>query len=332
MPVFAKIKIGEIEGPDPGPGGETSGFYDVPVFYTNGNLYTQAFKLPVNEDDCIEIDVNGGELECCTDYTITQFYLYGENPLFGNPDYPDAPEFIIIKAAPLSGSDFQEFVDPDHALDLEFEVCAFEKVEIYIDVLCFIPDDFDLFGFFWFEITEITVREMCFFGDVCIDWWMYYYDDGECIPWVPIDFWTSTDPTTNLYQSQMQGIQADMPAIFELKLYKEDANGVFQLIKTANNEYYPPDFTQFWGGENNPLCIRYADYDFETDNFMLELYIYGPWGMTPAFGYELAHTWYFTDDAAPIDLYDDGVVEFAWGDCVQSPEYDFADNCTELGK
>ena len=305
IPAYAKIKIDGVEGPNEGPAGSgaTSGYYDVPVFYTNGNLYTQAFKMPVDPADCLDG-------VCCTEYTITEFYLYDA----GN---------VMIKAAPAPGSPFMDFVDPDHALNLTFMVCDFEKVEIYIDVLCFIPDDYDLFGFFWFEITEITVRELCFFGDICIDWWL---------PGVPLTVWSEY---ANLYQDQTNGIQNDMPTIFTLKLYKEDDAGVYQYVRSWNNEYYPPDFQTPWLGESYPLCIRYADYDFETDNFRLDMYIYGPWCYTPPGREgEFCYTpdgqpqmqWFFTDDgmfegAHVIDLNGDGVVEFAWGDCVQNPEW-----------
>ncbi len=293
---YAKIKIDGLEGGFPGPDGTGSAYFDVPVFWTNNNLYTQALKLPVDPADCLD-DV------CCTEYTITEFYLYDEND-------------VLIKAAPLPTSPFQDFVDPEHALNLTFFVCAFEKVEIYIDVLCFIPDDYDLFGFFWFEITEITVRELCFFGDVCIDWWLYAMQ-------FPLDGWENS-----LYAGQFNGIQNDMPAIFILSLYKQDATGAYVHVRDWNNEYYPPDFVNPWLGENDPLCIRYADYDNETDNFKLEMYIYGPW-CNPAFCYtntgetpmpQMVWTW--TDgDVSGIDLNDDGVVEFAWGDCVQYPEW-----------
>ncbi len=301
VPTFAKIKIDGIEGPDPGPNGETSGYWDIPVFWTNNNLYTQAIKLPVDPEDCVEVEVEGGELVCCTEYTLTEFYLYAEGD---NGAY-------MIKAAPLPDSEFYEFIE--NGLNLTFQVCAFEKIELYIDVLCFVPDVYELFGFFWFEITEITVREMCFFGDVCIDWWMY---DVTGAPWVPTSAWTDND---NYYMYQMNGIQADMPAIFTLVLSKM-VDGEYVQVKFWTNDNW--DFP----GEGQPLCIRYADYDHETDEFMLELYVYGPWFYDDddTFGYtegQPQHVWTFTDDAAPLDLNEDGVVEFAWGDCVQDPEY-----------
>ncbi len=283
VPAYAKIKIDGIEGPDAGPNGTPeSGYFDVAVFYTNGNLYTQAFKLPVGPD------------AECTEYTIKEFYLYDDGD-------------VMIKAAPLPDSPFYEFVE--NGLDLTFQVCAFDKIEIYIDVLCFVPDVYELFGFFWFEITEITVREMCFFGDVCIDWWMNEMD-------IPLWAWNEY---ANEYQNQMNGIQSDMPAIITLVLFKM-VDGQYEQVKfwTNDNWDYP--------GEGQPLCIRYADYDNETDEFMLELYVYGPWFFDndPVFGYtegQPEHVWYFTDNADVLDLNGDGVVEFAWGDCVQDPEY-----------
>ncbi|HHL57945.1 MAG: hypothetical protein DRI88_06610 [Bacteroidetes bacterium] len=286
VPSFAKIKIDGVEGPDAGPGGSpSSGYFDIPVFWTNDNLYTQAIKLPVESEDE------------CTEYMITEFYLYADGD---NGPY-------MIKAAPLPDSPFYEFVE--NGLDLTFEVCAFEKIEIYIDVLCFVPDVYELFGFFWFEITEITVREMCFFGDVCIDWWLNEMD-------VPLWAWVEYE---NYYQNQMNGIQSDMPAIITLVLFKM-VDGQYEQVKfwTNDNWDYP--------GEGEPLCIRYADYDNETDEFKLELYIYGPWffNTNDVFGYtqgQPEHTWYFTDNADVLDLNEDGVVEFAWGDCVQDPEY-----------
>jgi hypothetical protein len=315
IPTYAKIKIDGIEGPDPGPGGDpTTGYWDVPVFWTNNNLYTQAIKLPVNEEDCIEVEVNGGELICCTDYVLTEFYLYDAND-------------VIIKAAPLPGSDFQEFVE--NALPLEFEVCAFEKIELYIDVLCFIPDVYDLFGFFWFEITEITVREMCYFGDICVDWFDYNIEGDKLLWWE--EYATGYDP-----------IEADMPAIFELSLKKWiDLNndGVIDhpdelfVIDTWNNLEFQ--------GTGMPLCMRYADYDHETDVFFVTLFIWAPYGPDGVFSFgppDDPHgnmIWQFTDDGMDdngtpddpsddfhvIDLNGDGVVEFAWGDCVQAPEW-----------
>jgi hypothetical protein len=105
-------------------------------------------------------------------------------------------------------------------------------------------------------------------------------------------------------------------------------DGEYVYIRSWNNEYYPNQ--EYWLGEDVPLCIRYADYDHETDNFKVEMYIYGPWCYYPdgTFCYTdgdnawAQMTWFWTDgDVSGIDLNGDGVVEFAWGDCVQNPEW-----------
>jgi hypothetical protein len=336
-PVFAKIKVigNGIEGPDPGPetdpdapGYESSGYWDVPVYRTDDTLYTQTIKFPVNPDDCIDDPESDDpeDLICCTEYTVTAFYLYGLNP-----DYPETSDvqYIIIKAAPLSGSDFQQFVE--NPLDIVFNVCAFEKIELYIDVLCFIPDMYQQFGFFWFEITEITVREICFFGDICIDWFDYNME-GDKLAW-----WEE-------YGELYDPIQADMPAIYKLQLKKWlgdlNDNGLVDHEELYTEEGWWYDNTDVLG-TGEPLCFRYADYDYETDVYFVTLFIWAPYGENGDFSYGPPgdphgnFIWQFTDDAllAPdlnpetglndggLDIVVDGVIEFAWGDCVQNPEY-----------
>ncbi|MEE4258905.1 MAG: hypothetical protein V2I62_04035 [Bacteroidales bacterium] len=312
IPGWALMKItdadgNELEGDgEEGPNG--SNYFKVLVFYTNGELYTQSVKLPVTMCD---------DGPCCDTYFVTEFFVYDETG-------------VPYKAAPATDSEFFQFVT--QTLPVELEICAFDKKEFYIDVLCFTPDYYELFGFFWFEITEITVREVCFFGDVCIDWWMessQWHENG-----VPLWVW---DEHTNTYQMQQNGIQMDMPAIFALTLYKYDeATDTWNAINSWSNET--------WYGEGEPLCFRYADYDaVENEQFAVALYIYGPWYYVPApreeiFGYTLdgnsrddlpgwatgmpQHMWYFTDNALEdLDLNGDGVIEFAWGDCVEDPEY-----------
>jgi len=317
IPGYALLKItdaagAELEGDGvTGPNG--TNYFKVLVFYTNGELYTQSIKLPVAMCDTAP--------DCCETYFVTEFFVYDEN---------DMP----YKAAPAPNSEFFQFVT--QTLPVEVEICAFEKREFYIDVLCFLPDYYELFGFFWFEITEITVREVCFFGDICIEWWVEpseWHDVG-----VPIEVWF--DPANwgyGYYFQQLNGVQMDMPAIFALILFKYDiATDTWVQINTWTNEG--------WLGEGEPLCLRYADYDAVEDFFKLEMYIYGPWyyaGPPPTredvWGYTInddsrdwptnqpQHTWFFTDNALE-DLDSgypdgDGVIEFAWGYCVENPEY-----------
>jgi hypothetical protein len=104
------------------------------VFYLDSKLYTQSIKLPTG------------------DYSITKFVLRS-----GDGD--------IIMATPEQGAAFAQYVTK--SLDFQFTVEAFKKTEIDIEVLCFISQEYQSFGFFWFEITEIVIREFCFFGDIC---------------------------------------------------------------------------------------------------------------------------------------------------------------------
>ena len=299
----------ELEGDGiEGPNGNN--YFKAMVFYTNGELYTQTIKLPVTMCDDAP--------DCCETYFVTEFYMYDETG-------------EMIKAAPATDSDFFQFVT--QTLPVELTICAFTKTEFYIDVLCFSPDYYELFGFFWFEITEITIREICFFGDVCIDWWM------DPSPWhqygVPLWVWYEYE---NTYQLQQAGIQMDMPAIFSLVLYKFDPVAqTWVIINSWSNET--------WYGEGAPLCFRYADYDaIDGEEFVIAMYIYGPWNYDPAihgrevlWGYTVddgsredlptnaQHLWYFTDNALEdLDMGypdGDGVIEFAWGNCVEDPEY-----------
>lgn len=129
--------IAEIELKDSN--GVSSKFYPA-VFFQNNKLYTQAIKLETGT------------------YSITKFILWNDHPLTGNN-----PQ--IIMATPEKGSDFSEYVS--EGLDIDFSIESFRKAEIEIDVLCFMPQMYNSFGFTWYEITEIVVREFCFFGDIC---------------------------------------------------------------------------------------------------------------------------------------------------------------------
>jgi uncharacterized protein YcfL len=114
--------------------------YYPPVYYLNDKLFSQSIKL------------NTG------DYTITKFLLWTEHPVSGsNPK--------IVMATPETNAEFSEYVSP--SVPFDFPVGSFVKTEINIEVLCFLPQEYDSFGFTWLELTEIVVRELCFFGDIC---------------------------------------------------------------------------------------------------------------------------------------------------------------------
>jgi len=105
------------------------------VFYLNGRLYSQAIKLQPGT------------------YEVTRFFLLTH---VGG---------TIIMATPAEGGSYAQYVS--NPVAFEFVVNAFQKSEVEVEVLCFIGNKSSEFGFFWFEITEIVIRQFCFFGNIC---------------------------------------------------------------------------------------------------------------------------------------------------------------------
>ncbi len=110
-----------------------------------------------------------------------------------------------------------------------FDVNAFQKAEVPVEVLCYLPELYDYFGFTWFEITEIVVREFCFFGDICLN--------GD--PFSPADF------DGSLYGT---GLGVDVSAIMKV-VVKRDG------IEVPNS----PFDNETWLGIGDPLCVQYPD-------------------------------------------------------------------------
>lgn len=198
--------------------GET---YYPQIFWLNGSLYTQAIKLSPGT------------------HTVTKFVLWTEHPVTG-------VDPMIVMAAPADGADFAQYIARPVPFDIE--VSEFDKTEEEVEVLCFIPERVDEFGFFWFVIDEIVVREQCFFGDLCIkskdDYVGSYYDD--------------------LFD--MDDYPFDLPAIYRVTIERNDGwssteTNVVVVDGTA---------TEFIA----PLCIKYPDRLGITDEFTLTLEVY----------------------------------------------------------
>jgi hypothetical protein len=245
-----------------------NGDYYYPLtFELDGKLYTQSIKLLPG------------------DYKITEFSLMDD---MGTPnDYTDD---AVVKATPMWNSDYADFVTTPIDDVIDFTIIPFEKYEFSIDVLCFIPAVYDNFGFEWFEVTPMTIREQCFFGDFCIN-----------------------DP--ELYIGTLYGpvVDVDEVAIFKIKVYRD---GVF--VDEFFNTSYVNDVLTY----ESPLCIQYADYDLQENLFDFELWI--KVDNNGVFEYVYMHTWTFMDDQTIVPLYneelgEDGVVEFVLGDCVVTP-------------
>jgi len=233
------------------------------VFYIDGVPYTQSIKLSPGT------------------HSVKEFMLMNDN---NTPD--NFGDDIIVSATPIKGSTYAVFVD--NAVDFPFQVSAFAKTEVKVQVLCFEDVDYQYFGFDWFALTEIIVREQVFFGDICVT--------------------NTADYEGSLYENQNNKLQNDMPAIFRIDVYK---NGAY--ITSYNNEA--------WLGEGMPLSVLYPDNKNANDKFDFNLSIYVRNGND--FAYVYYYTWTFYNDEL-IAAGDDGVVDFVLGDC--SADYDLKIN------
>jgi hypothetical protein len=280
-PLFVQIWIQPQSETDP----HVYTQYTADVYYIGDQLYTKALQFTY--------DPNG---ENC--YRIVGFNVMALNPDY-DPDDPESEMYVIYKATPAPHSEFAEFVVngltrivDDVEVPFEFCIIPFQKQKLLIDVLCFIPDEYELFGFFWFEITEITVREMCFFGDLCLK---------------------DIDDYTNSPYDVCGDLFIDMPAIFQIW---GTHNG--EPMRVDDTGAPVPYTNEDWCGIGDPLCIKYADYDYETDYYVFELWVMVKVGS--GFDYVKLFTWTWQDDFEDTyNVGDDGVAEFVVGNCNYSP-------------
>ena len=186
-----------------------------------GQMYTQAIKIDVP---------TGGQQPI----QISQFWLMHDNGAGNGPDG------IPVMGTPMNDSEYHVYVNTP--LSFTYTVEAFTKTEIPIQVLCVQQQNIEGFGFDWFGVSEIVVREKCFFGDICLDG----------MPYSPLDF-DGTPYGTNL------GI--DVPAIMQLRV---EQNG--QPVP------YSPFNNLAWQGVGEPLCIQYPD-NLEIDGELTRVFL-----------------------------------------------------------
>ncbi len=232
----------------------------------NIDLFTQTIKLPKLEM---------GE----ADYELTSFLLFA-------PDIDNDGKDEIILATPMSEATYGAYVTVP--LPFNFGVEEYTKNEVAIQVLCFTETEMEAFGFSWFSFEYITVRELCFFGDICVD---------------------TNDYVGSLYEDQRNHLQRDMPAIFRIDIYN---NGTYLTSKDNS--------ASDWLGEGAVLCVQYPDYE-GTDNYKIKLSVLVRTGVDAngdnTFAYVLYRTWDFVDNNFPVtDIDIDGVIDFVIGDCV----------------
>lgn len=212
---------------------------------------------------------------------------------------------VIIMATPMAGSHFAVYVTKalqDEVAPFTFVVDPFEKIQVEIDVLCYEENNYLEFGFFWFQINRIVIREICFFGDFCMK--------------------KAEDYIGSSYE-----VQENFPGSGYY-----DAAAIFQIIAKKNGDpiphwvYQDGVFTnEGWVGEGTPLCVQYPDnIDIDGEEFSFELQILVKVGST--FKFVTFHTWEFIDNHAwdaetgngiPTDAF--GVVDFVLGSCAYNP-------------
>ncbi len=231
----------------------------VEVYYINSKPYTKTLKLDEGE------------------HVLKEFMLMDDN---NTPD--DDSDDVLLAATPHQGSEFAKYVE--NPLDRKFEVEKFKKTKMPVSVLCYEKADYSNFGFVFFGIEQIVIREQVFFGDICI----CRLEDYETSP----------------YAGQSSGLQSDMPAIAKIEVWRNDV----KVDEFSNEENL---------GEGKPLVVRYADVLHHEDNFELKLFVLVKQGKE--FKYKHFHSWKFKDDEV-IDAGDDGVVEFVLGNCANEAD------------
>jgi len=265
---------------DPGPECNDELSMDYVVFTLGGVDYTSEIYMVNGEQLTQVVKLPTGV------YALTNFLVYSEN---GTPG--DMTDDVIIKAAPMPGSEYHDLMM--YPLDVEVTVDAFYKKQYPVDVLCFEPLYYDEFGFTWFQFNDVRIEYQCVFGDICVDDFELYAE--------------------SLYENQVNGIQFDIPAIFEVKVFKGDDIDPLRVFSNAE-----------WYGEGRCLEVYWPNrLDEEGEVFNFELWVLLP--TVDGFEYVLMDTWSFVDGEGATTG-EDGVVDFVIGDCHLYPadyEYEY---------
>ena len=247
---YAKITIDNIQ-------------YIRAIFYIDNVPYTNTLQL------------NPGN------HTLQEFTIWSDNQLPG-----DSAHHTMLSAVPHSGSTYAPYVASP--VDITFNVAAFKKTQVPVEAVCYQQSNYTDFGFTYFQIEQVTVREQPFFGDLCIKSISDYSITGSP------------------YLGQSNGIQLDLPAIFKIEVYRNNI-----LKNTFNNEA--------WKGEGQPLKVLYADQQGIVDNFEFKLYVKVRKGA--GFDYVYFKSWITTDAVAITDPDHNGVIDFSIGYCNPNADY-----------
>jgi len=207
------------------------------------------------------------------DYDLQEFILMNDNE---TPDIMD--DDIFVMASVNEEGEFSSYVEM--TLPYSFTVDAFIKVELHVEVICYYEEFHDWYGFEFFTVWVTNIHEWFFYGDLCLK--------------------TPYDYEGSLYEGQQEGLQADVPAIFEIEVYRNE-----EYLSTYSNESFL--------GEGMPLKVTYADRVGIVDNYEFRLSVLVKVG--DQFEYVYFYSWFFTD-VAEFDTMGDGVTDFVIGNCV----------------
>lgn len=216
-------------------------------------------------------------------YYVTQF------DVFGADGDDEGDEDDLIWRAPAANSFYNSFMNIP--LNREFAVVAYEKIGYEVEVLCYDETVADEFGFVWFDIDKVVLRDICLFGDICLT----QFPD--------VDNWG-----VGGYSGEF-----DMPALFQVELYRNDVLLAYYSNYQPTEEGFEPDPDQL-----GALCIQYPDaLEIDGEEFDLVLSVIQPDGN----GGFAPHEWYtfeWQDDAEldpDLNFGDDNVIDFYIGHC-----------------
>ena len=246
---------------------------DLPVSYAIAVVNGTSYNLPVFFID-EKITTQAIKLDA-GDYTLDEFILMNDNE---TPHVYD--DDLIVMASVNEDGEFAEFVD--FTLPYNFTVEAFIKIDLYVEVVCYYPEFHEYYGFEFFTVWVTNIHEWFFYGDLCLE--------------------NPSDYEGSLYDGQSEGLQADVPAIFEIEVWRNE-----EYITTFSNE----DFL----GEGSPLKIIYTDRVGIQDVYLLKLNVLVK--VEDDFDYETLYEWTFIDEG-DMDTGMDNVTDFVVGDCVYS--------------
>ena len=221
-------------------------------------------------------------------HILNEFTLWWDN---NTPNTTD--DDSVLMAAPHTGAAFSTYVT--NPLNFNITISQFDKIEQPVEVLCYQPTNYQKFGFVYFHLDQVVVREVNIFGDICVK-----------------------DPQEyegSLYAQQTGGLLHDMPAICKVEVWRKNSleNGAWTawiLQETFDNSPFL--------AEGKPLKVNYGDYLSRTDSIDLRLNILVRKGT--GFSYLNFYSWKFKDEQV-IPQGTDGVVDFVLGNCVPSADY-----------